>query len=225
MANPTAPWKPLLSQHISTLNQPPTFTLATTTRHPPHHPRLRTLIFRGFFAELPPNQHNLAERNPAVYESDMLSFTTDVRMRKVEEVGGGGGDVECCFWMEKVQVQWRVRGRCWVLGGGEGEEEVRRHLYPLSGASGEWSFEREVGAQFGNLSESLRRSFAGPVPGSERVPGDSGVVEDWDEEVARRNFRVGVVVVEWVEMLDLVGWKRVWWEREGEGWKTGEVWP
>ena len=71
----------------------------------------------------------------------------------------------------------------------------------------------------------MRRWFAGPEPGKERDPGGGEGEGERDEEVARGNFRVGVVLAEWVEMLDLGRGRRVWWEREGEVWRTGEVWP
>ncbi|KAI9782846.1 MAG: hypothetical protein M1839_004597 [Geoglossum umbratile] len=223
----------------------PSFTLATTTGTPAYSPRLRTLIFRGFFAELPENKHNPADLNPRVYSSEMLAFTTDVRMSKVGELGGGagGGEVEACFWVEDVQTQWRVRGRCWFLGGaGQAEErargEVGKYLCLRPDAAApprEWAFSQEVTAHFGNLSPELRGSFKGPPPGGERDPRDDGrgrlgqVVGDGElgDEVARGNFRVAVVVVGRVESVDLREGRRKWWERaEGEGgWRTGEVWP
>lgn len=106
----------------------------------PYVPRARTCIFRGFFAELPENKHNEAPRNDRVFESDMLTLTTDVRMAKVPEIfsssagkggvdqsqgSGGGGPVEAVFWCKEVMTQWRIRGDAYVLGNdieGSGEE-------------------------------------------------------------------------------------------------------
>ena len=62
---------------------------------------------------MPDNHHNTAPRKPAVYASDMPTFTTDVRMEKVPKIfasspgrgeraqaqgTGGGGPVEAAFW-------------------------------------------------------------------------------------------------------------------------------
>ena len=82
------------------------------------------MIYRGFAGTLPENAHNpLLNHNPrGVYESDMLTFTTDSRMTKAGELllpdqhaTGGNGPVEMCFWIEATQNQWRVRGRCYLL--------------------------------------------------------------------------------------------------------------
>lgn len=77
------------------------------------------------WAELPENKHNDAPRNEQVFESDMLTLTTDVRMAKVPEIfasgaghgsvgqsqgSGGGGPVEAVFWVKEVGTQWRFRG-------------------------------------------------------------------------------------------------------------------
>ncbi|KAH0555918.1 hypothetical protein GP486_006136 [Trichoglossum hirsutum] len=247
MSSLVAPWKPLLFSHISTLN-PPTITLATISYSPPDLPRLRTVIFRGFFGSLPPNDQNHATRNPQVYESNMLTFTTDTRMEKVRELGGGegGGEVECCFWSSDVQMQWRVRGVCWMLGGKEEREEkarreVEKGLERRGDAGGEdagnWSFDREVTAHFGNLSPFMRGTFRSPPPGTPRIPNADGSlpdeegglrlgqeVHDLEDRVARENFRVGVIVPRWVERLDLTG-RRTAWEAGNGGWEEREVWP
>ncbi|KAI0390976.1 pyridoxamine 5'-phosphate oxidase-domain-containing protein [Xylariaceae sp. FL0594] len=65
-----------------------------------YYPRARTCIFRGLWANLPHNPKNEAVRNPkGVWESDFLTFTTDARMDKMEELWvadevSGGVDLE-----------------------------------------------------------------------------------------------------------------------------------
>ena len=114
----------------------PQFVLGTLASAPegsptPFVPRVRYCIFRGFWTELPENKHNDAERNPRVYESDLPTFTTDVRMEKVAQIfgssaghavsadqtqgSGGGGPVEAVWWVEETSTQWRVRGRAYVV--------------------------------------------------------------------------------------------------------------
>lgn len=106
----------------------------------PYVPRARTCIFRGFFAELPENKHNEAPQNERVFESDLLTLTTDVRTQKVPEIfgssagkgavdqsqgSGGGGPVEAVFWCKAAGTQWRFRGEAFVVGmdiEGSGEE-------------------------------------------------------------------------------------------------------
>ncbi|KAF2752991.1 hypothetical protein EJ05DRAFT_229943 [Pseudovirgaria hyperparasitica] len=144
---PQAPWKPIFEKHLSSM-ETPQFVLSTLTPAPagsptPYLPRSRYVIYRGFWGTLPENKHNVVERNPRVYESEMPCITTDVRMQKTFELfsssegkateeeqvqgSGGGGPVEAVWWVEgDVQTQWRLKGRAYVLCKddieGEGEE-------------------------------------------------------------------------------------------------------
>ncbi|ETI23165.1 hypothetical protein G647_04962 [Cladophialophora carrionii CBS 160.54] len=125
-----APWKKTFQDHLDKSGGPSAeFVLATVT--PKGEPRARTCIFRGFWATLPENEHNKLPRNPAVYESDCPTFTTDARMDKTYHVfatgkghgdvaqsrsgTGGGGPVEAVFWFKQTNTQWRIRGRCWLV--------------------------------------------------------------------------------------------------------------
>ncbi|KAK4181929.1 pyridoxamine 5'-phosphate oxidase-domain-containing protein [Triangularia setosa] len=196
-------------------------------------PRARTCVFRGFFGSLPPNSRNPAPLNPPIYTSDLLALTTDARMSKTSEIfdtaggdsqtasggpSGGGGPVEAVFWVDKTKTQWRVRGTAWVLGPdvdgeSDGARKVRSVLQPKmrktdgEGKEQDWSFGREVTAHFGNLSPVMRGSFRGPEPGApmdyhqERKLGET--LEDLGDGVARKNFRVVVIVPEEVDMVDL----------------------
>jgi pyridoxamine 5'-phosphate oxidase len=90
------------------------------------------------WASLPANPHSqdsptAAARNEPIYESDLLSFTTDARMPKVAQLfatagdtdtlatqrrGGSspGGPVEAVFWAKPAGMQWRFRGDAFVIG-------------------------------------------------------------------------------------------------------------
>ncbi|KAH8681332.1 pyridoxamine 5'-phosphate oxidase-domain-containing protein [Xylariales sp. PMI_506] len=263
-------------------------------------PRARTCVFRGTWASLPANPKNEAERNPDIYESELPVFTTDARMDKMAELlgggggsGGGGGDatnlqpgqplvgssggggpVEAAFWAEGARVQWRIRGRAYVLGpdveeseGGRKTQELLRawmrrgqqqqqqredqggEEMPAKDKEGTWSFGREVTAHFGNLSPIMRGSFKNPPPGTPVVlPVEGGLrlgqeVTDLQDEVARKNFRVVVIVPSEVDRTDLSDPERGrrWIYRfvgAGEatkprmpggevidGWEKVEVWP
>ncbi|KAI7784778.1 zn 2cys6 transcription factor [Diaporthe eres] len=181
---------------------------------------------------------------------------------------GGGGPVEAMFWVAETGTQWRLRGHAWVLShadiGGAGaasspgakaaRDAISARMRPTSTAgSGEvrqqWSWEREVEAQFGNLSPGMRGSFKNPPPGTPRAkepgPGEGLGQKVGDEllkdEVARRNFRVVVVVPEEVDTWDgkdpdnqrryvytYVGADAKATSPGGEvidGWEKVEVWP
>ncbi|KAF3904193.1 hypothetical protein AA313_de0210099 [Arthrobotrys entomopaga] len=144
-----APWKQALISHVQSLACP-TFTLATAAiSGGTVSPHVRTLIYRGFYGELPPNKHNPQPGNTG-YSSDLITFTTDKRMEKFKDLGEIEGvstsssspsaaaaaattnNVEACFWIPSkenamIGKQWRIRGRCFVLprdidttsGGGE----------------------------------------------------------------------------------------------------------
>jgi pyridoxamine 5'-phosphate oxidase len=146
------------------------------------------------WAELPENKHNEAPKNNGVYESDLLTLTTDVRMAKVPDIfasspghgevsqsqgSGGGGPVEAVFWMKDVMTQWRIRGEAYIVGEdieGSGEESggtrrvkskvgERMRVVKEEGKDS-WSWGTELTAHFGNLSPGMRGSFRNPVPGS-----------------------------------------------------------
>ncbi|KAJ5042416.1 uncharacterized protein L3040_004965 [Drepanopeziza brunnea f. sp. 'multigermtubi'] len=273
-----APWRPLFNTHISKMDSPE-FVLSSLHAAPQgapvsHLPRARYCIYRGMWGELPENGRNVAPRNARVYESDLLTLTTDVRMEKVPEIfatgaghgdvaqsqgSGGGGPVEAVFWVKGVMAQWRIRGDAFVVardieGGGEESSGVRT----VKSAVGErmrvvseegkeaWSWNTELTAHFGNLSPGMRGSFKNPAPGTPvgSTPGEGlGMgqkVDDLEDEVARKNFRVVIIKPEVVELCDLSDPERSRrWRytfvgpnaQSGEGaeilgeWKKEELWP
>ncbi|KAL1976965.1 hypothetical protein VTN31DRAFT_3247 [Thermomyces dupontii] len=233
-----APWRALFLEHISKLDDP-YMSVATVGRDADSGrpvPRVRTCGFRGFFGELP--LHHLAERqlkeenqlNPRIYESEMLSFTTDVRMEKVEHFDASDGAVEVVFWVKAVMAQWRLRGKALVIGdeaSKPAEQAARAEILKglrrrrrgeitnnTSSQTGtedaDWSWEKEVTAYFANHSPIMRGSFKNPPPGrpiSEK-PGDANLrlgqlVPDLQDPIARKNFRVVVIRVHEVDRLDL----------------------
>ena len=146
-------------------------------------PRARFCIYRGFWGELPENQDSQAPQNPRVYESDLPTFTTDVRMNKSMELfasssgradnprlaqgSGGGGPCEAVWWAKHAMVQWRVRGKAFVVGPDiEDQEssgvrtvksEIGRRMRVVSEEDKEtWSWGKELTAHFGNLSPGRR---------------------------------------------------------------------
>lgn len=184
-------------QHMDKMDSPE-FVLATMTQAPegsptPYVPRARFCIFRGFWAELPENKHNDAPKNERIFESELFTLTTDVRMNKVGELfgtssgkadrdelvqgSGGGGAVEATWWVKDEGMQWRVRGSAYVVANDieDNEEssgvrtvksEVGSRMRAVQeGKEGEWSWKKEVDGHFGNLSPGMRGSFKAPPPG------------------------------------------------------------
>ena len=176
----------------------------------------------------------------------------------------GGAATELCFWCAATNNQWRVRGRCYLLADEDVDISpeittvLERRLEPTGVPGRElWTWRREIQAHWGNLTPGMRGSFANPPPGTpldvdlgslgpesgggaklrkgvvvsdEKVLANEGI-----EMLARRNFRVGVVVPEMVERVDLGSegearrWVYWWVGGTGEGieagWKGTETWP
>lgn len=234
-----APWKAKLDSHLNTIGSSPEFYLATVNDE--GFPRVRTCIHRGFWTALPENTHNKLPKNPAVFDSDCPTFTTDARMSKVFDFfatgkgkgsleqsragTGGGGPVEALYWLKDIKMQWRIRGKCWVIAADDVEHEgdgdmqnsgtvtmkaVLQRYMRKTGETGDWSWKREVENYFGNMSPAMRGSFKNPPPGETREKG-AGPGEELgqkasdlqDEDLARKHFRVAVITPEVVEQLDL----------------------
>ncbi|KAK1755803.1 pyridoxamine 5'-phosphate oxidase-domain-containing protein [Echria macrotheca] len=94
---------------------------------------------------------------------------------------------------------------------GDGGKSLEGNEAPGSAAEAAWSWSREVTGHFGNLSPGMRGTFRNPPPGRPvtlPVDPDSGLgigqtVDDVDDQVARRNFRVVVIVPDEVDQVDL----------------------
>ncbi|KAK6350305.1 hypothetical protein TWF696_006536 [Orbilia brochopaga] len=241
MSASPAPWRTLLSSQIRTLACP-TLSLATvSSAGGVPAPHVRTVIYRGFYGELPVNKYNPNPGNPG-FSSDLITFTTDKRMEKYKDLGGaeginastGNSNVEICFWIPSsaenpiIGRQWRIRGKCFVLprdlgGAEESVGEMRKWLVGKirkdGGGDGEgFDFAREHKAHFGNLSPPLRGSFRNPLPGAPKELGDQGLKpsqpigdDELGEETAQTNFRIAVIDPSRVEYLDLEGPSRRVW--------------
>ncbi|KAF2750523.1 hypothetical protein M011DRAFT_492695 [Sporormia fimetaria CBS 119925] len=267
-ALPQAPWKQLFREHVSKMKTPH-FVLSTLAPAPTgsptsYVPRARYCIFRGFWTELPENKHNDAPKNPRVYESDLPTFTTDVRMEKVGQIfntspghaesseqmqgSGGGGPVEAVWWVEETGSQWRFKGRAFVVsneiehteessGVRTVKSEVGKRMRIVDEArSAEWSWARELTANFGNQSPAIKGSFRAPPPGQQvQKPYDTqelkpaATVSDLEDSVARENFRLVIIVPDSVEQTDVSNpetARRYRHTFDGNGgWKTEELWP
>lgn len=180
MANPSntrAPWRDLLTSHLDKMPGYD-FTIATVGHdvHGQPVPRVRTCGCRGFFPELelhPSGQKDMQQQvedggNPACYESDMLSFTTDVRMEKLSQLDSSGHAVEAMFWLKDIMIQWRIKGKAFAIGSplGEGDsgekasrEEIGNGLRAKETFDGDrkkWTWEKAVTKYFANHSPAMR---------------------------------------------------------------------
>ncbi|KAL4949295.1 pyridoxamine 5'-phosphate oxidase-domain-containing protein [Aspergillus filifer] len=255
-----APWRSLFLSSLEK-SKASSFSLSsiahTTTQKAV--PRSRTLQFRGFWPLPASSLHHsgfdaLKDQkigvNPDIYESDLLSVTTDVRMKKIGQLQESDDVVEGVFWFEEVSAQWRVRGRAIAIGDPEGDgnkeekesrEIVKRAMRVKKDGEGDqkdWDLERQVSIYFANHSPVMRGTFKNPPPGTPRSeqPSDPQLklnqkVEDLKDPVARKNFRVLLIAPEEMERLDFsnpddvrrTNWTLV--DGEAGEWKETELWP
>ena len=192
------------------------------------------------------------EKTAHLFATSPAHPTTD--LATVRSASGGGGPLEAVYWIPDAGAQWRVRGAGWIVapdidGDGAGAVATRaalgKYMRPAEAGEeeakgkGDWSWARELTAHFGNVSPGMRGTFRNPVPASP-VKGEPGQdselgqkVTDLEDEGARANFRVLVIVPEEVERLDLEdpATARRWrWTLEEKGGKFGEwteeeLWP
>ncbi|VTO86275.1 unnamed protein product [Fusarium graminearum] len=246
-----APWRTEFLSHIKKMDSP-TFVLSTLHHHDSSSvtPRSRTVVYRGTWAEIPVNPKNQAPLNPPLYESDLLTITTDARMEKVPELSPdgknvpqtGGGPVEAVFWVTETQTQWRMRGHAYLLGqdiddpsASHVRGEIEQHMRKKSDDNSiPWNWGKEITAHFGNLSPGMRGSFRNPPPGTKRdEKPDAGLglgqkVEDLDDKIARKNFRVAVIIPDEVDQVDLsdpADGKRWNYKLTNGSWDKTELWP
>lgn len=255
-----APWRDILDSH---LEQTPgyEFTIATIGYNSQQRPvpRVRTCGCRGFFPELelhPKGQEAMDQQvegggNPPVFESDMLSFTTDARMDKLPQLESSGHAIEAVFWLKDLMTQWRIKGTAYAIGNPSGEDaeeektsrnEIRKALRVKGDNDSDiakWTWEKAVTKYFANHSPVARGSFRNPHPGQPRSSTPSQLdlklgqkVLDLHDSVARANFRVVVIRPEEVERLDLTDQedaKRWNWTlidgNDGSCWNEVELWP
>ncbi|KAF2671584.1 hypothetical protein BT63DRAFT_422120 [Microthyrium microscopicum] len=193
---PRAPWRDQFVEHVSKMKSPE-FVLSTLGSDPTGRfkviPRARTCIYRGMWGAMTPNDRNPAKKNPAAFESDCPTLTTDVRMEKVGEIFrpavgtatdedihgcGGGGPVEALWWIkeEGIMTQWRLRGDAWIVApniddkDNNKSEKTKEQIGKWTRVVDEkevenWSWERELTAHYGNLAPGMRGSFKNPPPG------------------------------------------------------------
>jgi len=138
----------------------------------PYLPRARYCIFRGFWAELPDNKHNNAPMNERIFESEMPTFTTDVRMGKTFELfssssghakdasqaqgSGGGGPCEAVWWIKgDTMVQWRLKGEAFIVGPDiEGESDQSKE------SSGVRTVKSELGSRMRVVKEEGKENWS-----------------------------------------------------------------
>lgn len=175
-----APWRKLLESHLEQTKSYD-FTIATVGYDSKGNPvpRVRTCGFRGFFPELelhPSGQEDMDQQvegggNPGLFESDILTFTTDVRMEKLDQLASTGNYIEAMFWLKEVMVQWRIKGKAYSVGSPNPESGSEFGLRPelfealrvkenhrggSSGDANKWTWEKAITKYFANHSPVMR---------------------------------------------------------------------
>lgn len=258
-----APWRALFLSQVGKM-KPPIFVLSNlhhadssaASSSPSITPRARIVVFRGMWASLEAHPENPAKLNPDIFKTHLPVFTTDIRMEKTRDLlqadsispggdPGGGGPVEAVFWAAEARTQWRLRGRAYLVGpdieteaGNSVREAVAPYMQPKGPGQETWSWLRELGAHFGNLSPSMRGTFRNPPPGTPRSQkpaqglGLGQAVSDVEDELARSNFRVVIIVPDEVDQVDYSNPEqaRRWvYNRVGadhdSSWHATELWP
>ena len=161
----------------------------------PYLPRARYCIYRGMWAELPENKHNEAPKNPRAYESELPTFTSDVRMMKISEVfasgaghakkseqmqgSGGGGPVEVVWWVKETKTQWRMKGEAFVVS-----EDIEGHGEQSKESSGVRTVKSELGSRMRVVDEAKRGEWSWNTELTGHFgnlsPGMRGEFRDWD---------------------------------------------
>lgn len=96
-----APWVPLLNQAIALeLETSPFVTFSFATIDLDGSPSVRTVINRGYLFN--------------DKKSNILTFTTDIRMNKFQELQRNP-KFEACFWFPKSNQQFRIKGNAKLL--------------------------------------------------------------------------------------------------------------
>ncbi|TKA69498.1 hypothetical protein B0A55_07990 [Friedmanniomyces simplex] len=212
-----APWKSSFVEHLNQMDSP---EFVFSSLHPApknspsdYLPRARYCIFRGFWAELPENKHNDAPKNERVYESEMPTFTTDVRMNKPFELfasssghasersqthgSGGGGPCEAVWWVKgETMVQWRMQGKAFIVGPDvEGEGEQSRESSGVRTVKSELGSRMRVVKEEGKEEWSWKKELVGHfgnmspgIRGSFRAPPPGQPV---DQPYDDRNLKLG----------------------------------
>lgn len=109
--------------------------------------------------------------NPRVFESDLPTFTTDVRMNKPFELfssssghadeenlvqgSGGGGPCEAVWWVKEVMVQWRIRGHAYVVA-----PDIESEGAQSNKSSGVRTVKSELGSRMRVVKEEERNSWS-----------------------------------------------------------------
>lgn len=215
-----APWKKLFSSHLSKMDSPE-FVFSSLTpasrseardgKTPvPYVPRARFCIFRSFWAELPENKHNTAEKNERVYESDLPSFTTYVRMQKTFEIfassagkaddeslvqgSGGGGPCEAVWWVnlpdKGIKMQWRFKGEAYIVASQDidevGEAQTSGVKHVKSELSRRMRVVKESGVDGWSWKKEVRAHFGNMSPGMrgsfQNPPPGQPVDKPYDEQ-------------------------------------------
>lgn len=207
-----APWRAKLTEQI-TKRPGQEFALATVANgtgsgsNSGPVPRVRECAFRGFF----PNTSSVRDdvkkmiqqefdlpytlKSPIFgdVESDLISFTTDERMDKVDQMNTSGGAVEALFYLRDISTQWRIKGRGCIFGAPGGEEGA--------GGSGQEQFReqearREIGRRLRWKDLSSTSDWNGDGDGHLQFGWEKAVTVYFANQtpVLRGNMKVNVVI-------------------------------
>eukprot|EP00892_Ulva_mutabilis_P009105 jgi/Ulvmu1/6567/UM003_0204.1 len=154
-------------------------------------PACRTVVFRGF-----------------LNDTDKLTFCTDLRSRKIEEITHNSR-TQICWYFTDSREQFRLDGNLQVVGAECSDvvlNEARQDL---------WS----------NLSSHARAQFQWPNPGEERIDDETVFQSDGPPADSPVLDTFGMVVVS-VDEVDYVSYKsmlRIRFQKDNGSWSERPV--
>lgn len=113
------------------------------------HPRVRTVVFRGW------------EADPLGGRVPLMRFVTDARSSKLAESRAA----EVCWWFQKTSEQFRLAGTLLYVGGGAEAAATGDALQPLERAA----LARARVEAWKAMRDEAREDFFGPTPGLNRL--------------------------------------------------------
>ena len=137
-------------------------------------PSVRTVVFRGFLG-----QEWVDGDQDKTADSNYLTFVTDSRSSKVQELLASGGKCEICWYFPQTWEQYRLTGRMRLILPPGPVDTSTEDLAPQFIAKTKRQQYREK--LWDRMSLSTRQGFLGPPPGSLLAEGGSAGGERSDD--------------------------------------------
>jgi len=209
------------------------------------HPQNRFVVHRGFVNERRKDEDPSDNDASEDFTSNVLLTTTDARGPKANQIksfGSEGCPVEISWWMAPVSIQFRIKGRAFLLSPPSNSQAntdfpSKRLGPPLSesGSKSKFDWEAERIRIFAKMSPPLKASFLRPTPGTplkdtdvdyRQLPQELKDGQKEEEKKALENFALIAIEpfeVDLADLADLPNERRVY--KKSDDWKEVAVAP